>query len=213
MAGIPEFPECTQTVPNQTILDAGAPLSLRQFTDLDLTEQVPSNFSASAEMADWSRERKPPFSWDPARSLLASIRTYQRHSESANPFCIFVKKLAVLRHRFWTIVTGADIPVNCNIGGGLLLPHPNGIVIHPRAQIGPNCLIFHQVTIGTRDGAGAPFIGGHVDIGAGAKILGAVRIGDHTLIGANAVVLQDVPQGSTAVGIPAVIQSKRQPGE
>jgi serine O-acetyltransferase len=87
----------------------------------------------------------------------------------------------------------------------LLLPHPNGVVIHPDAVIGPNCLIFQQVTIGTRDGSTPPVIGGHVDIGAGAKILGALSIGDHASIGANAVVIRDVPEGTTAVGIPAKI--------
>ena len=50
-------------------------------------------------------------------------------------------------------------------------------------------------------------IGGHVDIGAGAKILGPVTIGDHAKIGANAVVVTDVPEGATAVGIPARIVS------
>ena len=103
------------------------------------------------------------------------------------------------------MVTGADIPLDTQIGGGLLLPHPIGVVIHPRARVGPNCLIFQQVTIGTRHGSGAPEIGGHVDIGAGAKILGPVRIGDHACIGANAVVLEDVPEGCTAVGVPARI--------
>jgi serine O-acetyltransferase len=85
------------------------------------------------------------------------------------------------------------------------MPHPNGIVIHPDAVIGPNCLIFQQVTIGLRDGPGAPHIGGHVDVGAGAKILGPVTIGNHAKIGANAVVLNDVPEGATAVGIPAKV--------
>ena len=51
-------------------------------------------------------------------------------------------------------------------------------------------------------------IEGHVDIGAGAKILGAVHIGAHARIGANAVVLSDVPGGGTAVGIPAKIIHK-----
>ncbi len=160
----------------------------------------------SAEVPDWSRESKRIFSWDPSRSLLASIRAYQRHAESRNPLRVLLKKWAVLRHRFWSVVTAADIPLNCQIGGGLLLPHPNGIVIHRLARIGPNCLIFHQVTIGTRSGVvNPPVIGGHVDIGAGAKILGDVRIGDHACIGANAVVLKDVPAGKTAIGIPAVI--------
>jgi serine O-acetyltransferase len=136
--------------------------------------------------------------------LLASIRTYQRCAGSRNPVCALASKLAILRHRFWSAVTGADIPINARLGGGLLLPHPNGVVIHPDAEIGPNCLIFQQVTIGTGRG-GVPIIGGHVDIGAGAKVLGQVRIGDHAKIGANAVVLRDVPEGSVATGIPAVI--------
>jgi serine O-acetyltransferase len=159
----------------------------------------------SAELPDWSRENKRFFSWDPSRALLASIRSYQRNAESSNPICVFIKKFAVLRHRFWSAVTGADIPLNCQIGGGLQIPHPNGIVIHPGARIGPNCLIFQQVTIGTRKGEMLPVIGGHVDIGAGAKILGNVRIGDHAFIGANAVVIRDVPSGKTAVGISAKI--------
>ena len=101
-------------------------------------------------------------------------------------------------------MTGAEIPLNSQIGGGLLIPHPNGIVIHPGAVIGPNCLILQQVTIGTGRG-GVPNIGGHVDIGAGAKILGGVHIGDHARIGANAVVITDVHAGATAVGVPARI--------
>lgn len=108
----------------------------------------------------------------------------------------------MLRHRFWAAVSGADIPLNCRIGGGLLIPHPNGIVIHPASQIGPNCLILQQVTIGSGK-SGVPTLGGHVDVGAGAKILGAVHIGDHAVIGANAVVVDDVIASTTVVGIPA----------
>ena len=159
----------------------------------------------SATVPDWARERKSFFSWVPSRSLLATVRAYRRHAAAKNPLDLFGRRFAILRHRFWIIITGADIPIDVQIGGGLLLLHPNGVVIHPSARIGPNCLIFQQVTIGTRNGGGIPRIGGHVDIGAGAKILGAVRIGNHACIGANAVVLQDVPEGKTAVGIPAVI--------
>ncbi|MCF7999462.1 MAG: hypothetical protein K9L25_10510 [Methylovulum sp.] len=158
----------------------------------------------SADRPDWSRENKKFLAWQPSRSLLASIRDYQRHTQSRNLWRLFLKKNAVLRHRFWSVITGADIPLTCQLGGGLLLPHPNGIVIHPDVKIGPNCLIFQQVTIGVRDG-GLPKIGGHVDIGAGAKIIGPVTIGDHVRIGANAVVLSDIPTGKTAVGIPTKI--------
>ena len=91
-------------------------------------------------------------------------------------------------------------PINCKIQGGLLLTHPNGVVIHPEATIGPNCLILQQVTL-----VGGVKVGGHVDFGAGAKVVRAVTIGDHAKIGANAVVLCDIPPGATAIGIPAKI--------
>ena len=157
---------------------------------------------------DWSREKKDILMWQPSRALLSSIRQYQRCARSKNIFIRAVKIWAVLQHRFWSVVTGADIPLNSNIGGGMLLPHPNGVVIHPGAVIGPNCLIFQQVTIGSRNGSAAPVIGGHVDIGAGAKVLGAIRIGNHAEIGANAVVLTDVPDNCIAVGVPAIVKER-----
>jgi serine O-acetyltransferase len=162
------------------------------------SNQAPARL-LSAEVADWSRERPQQF-WDPGRKLLAALRSYQRWHTRPGPLSVLVCKFLVLRHRFWSVVTGADIPLNCQIGGGLLLPHPNGVVIHPGARIGANCLIFQQVTIGSRSGDDLPVIGGHVDIGAGAKILGRVRIGDHARIGANAVVIRDVPARGTVVG-------------
>jgi serine O-acetyltransferase len=180
------------------------------FTANDPAPPTPGAFdnlevpAVSADVADWSRERKTRFEWTPSRSLLASIRDYQRLLNSRGVIAGWLRRFAVLRHRWWTIVTGADIPLNCKIGGGLLLPHPNGIVIHPDAEIGPNCLLFHQVTIGEAAG-GVPTLEGHVDVGAGAKIVGRLRIGKHAKIGANAVVLDDVPSGATAVGIPAKI--------
>lgn len=152
--------------------------------------------TVSASEPDWSRETPRRF-WDPSRKLIKSLRDYQ-HRQGIS------RKIAVLRHRFWTIVTGADIPLNTRIDGGLLLPHPNGVVIHPRVTIGPNCIIFQQATLGTnRHDSGVPQLGGHVDIGPGARVLGAVSLGDHTVIGANAVVLKNVPDGHIAIGVPA----------
>jgi serine O-acetyltransferase len=139
--------------------------------------------ATSATVADWSREKKSLLAWQPAFSLLASLRSYERWRRSKSPLSWPMQKLAVLRHHFWSVMTGADIPLGTRIGGGLQLPHPNGIVIHPDATIGPNCLIFQQVTLGGGEN-GAPRVGGHVDIGAGAKILGGVSLGDHSKIGA-----------------------------
>jgi serine O-acetyltransferase len=162
----------------------------------------------SAELPDWDRE-KPIRFWDPSRKLLLALRLYQYwHNRGGLPGRAMAN-LAVLRHRFWSVVSGAEIPLNCEIGGGLLIPHPNGIVIHPAAKIGVNCLIFQQVTLGNRDTPEAPVVEGHVDIGAGAKILGPVRIGAHARVGANAVVLTDVPSGAIVGGIPARIIEPR----
>ncbi len=157
----------------------------------------------SSEEPDWTREGLRAGEWNPGKRLLSSIRDYQRYQRDQPLLFRLRSAWAVLRHRFWSIVTGADIPLNCQLGGGLLMPHPNGVVIHPDARIGPNCLIFQQVTIGTRGPGGPPVIGGHVDIGAGAKLLGRIVVGDHAQIGANSVVLTDVPAGAVAVGAPA----------
>ena len=156
----------------------------------------------SATAPDWTREAKSFWAWNPSKSLLASIRAYQRARDGL--LSPVTRRFAVLRHRFWSAVTGADIPINTMIGGGLLMPHPNGIVVHAGVTIGPNCLIFQQVTLGDNKG-GYPTLGGHVDIGAGAKIIGRVTIGDNARIGVNAVCMIDVPAGATAVGIPARI--------
>jgi serine O-acetyltransferase len=169
-----------------------------------MESQIDQNASeVSADIPDWSREAPVQF-WDPGRKLLLAIRRYQYLQGKKGLIAAWISKWLIVRHHFWSVVTGADIPLNCKIGGGLLLTHPNGIVIHPEAKIGVNCLILQQVTIGTSKG-GAPEIAGHVDIGAGAKILGPVKIGAHAQIGANAVVLKDVPRRGIAVGVPARI--------
>lgn len=160
----------------------------------------------SADTPDWERER-PGRLWDPGRRLLRAVRRYQRCRAGG-----LARRYWVLEHRFWSVVTGADIPLNARLGGGLLLPHPNGVVVHPAAVVGPNCLLFQQVTLGAGGPVpGVPTLGGHVDVGAGAKLLGGIRVGDHAKIGANAVVLSDVPAGATAVGVPARVLPARPP--
>lgn len=153
----------------------------------------------SATEPDWDREKLTGW-WDPSRQLLKSIRGYQKWQSRRYLFGRLILAIKLIEYRFWSVVTASDIPLNWRFSGGLKLPHPTGVVIHPSVDIGPNCLIFQQVTI-TR----GVKIGGHVDIGAGAKILGPVTIGNHAKIGANAVVLCDVPDGATAVGVPAKI--------
>jgi len=162
----------------------------------------------SADYPDWSREKPVPGKYEPWKKLLGTIRRYQSLREKRGFCARLFKSWTVLRHRAWSIACGSDVPINCRLEGGLMMPHPTGIVIHPDATIGPNCIIFQQVTIGTGPLPGVPVIKGHVDIGPGAKILGGITIGEHSRIGANAVVIRDVPANSTAAGVPARIMGK-----
>jgi len=171
--------------------------------------KVQSRQPVSADAPDWERERPREF-WDPGRKLIKALRDYNRLGDRRDPLTALRRALVTIRHRFWSAVTACDIPLGFNPAGGFMLPHPTGVVIHPKSVVGPNCMIFQHATLGTagKGRKGAPILGGHVDVGAGARIIGPVTIGDHAVIGANAVVLIDVPAGATAAGVPARIVSE-----
>jgi serine O-acetyltransferase len=109
------------------------------------------------------------------------------------------------------ILTGIEFPCEVQIGRNFVIDHFGGIVISGYAKFGDNCRIRNGVVVGLRriDDPCAPTIGNDVDIGTGAKILGPISIGNNVIIGANAVVIIDVPDDSIAVGIPAVVKTKR----
>ena len=96
------------------------------------------------------------------------------------------------------------ISPKCKIGKNIHFMHLDGITIGSGVEIGNNCVIYQQVTIG-KEKDSFPIIGNNVTIYAGAKIIGGVKIGDNSVIGANAVVIRDVPENSTEVGVPARI--------
>lgn len=123
------------------------------------------------------------------------------------PLSILYKILKLLSQ----ILTGIDLPCEVQIGRRLTIEHFGDIIISGDTVIGDDVVIRNGVTIGLRRTgiAGAPIIGDRVDIGAGAKILGTIRIGNDVAIGANAVVLQDVPDNSLAVGVPAIIKTRK----
>lgn len=107
---------------------------------------------------------------------------------------------------FIRITCSADIPVNIFIGKRSVLKHNGlGVVLHEKAQIGEGVVIMQNVTIGGRNGRGAPVIGDNVFIGAGACVLGNIVIGKNTSIGANAVVLKAIPENCVVVGVPGRI--------
>lgn len=124
----------------------------------------------------------------------------------------FIKALLLLRVKRSEAFSNAYF--GTTIGGGAkflsppILPHGlNGIVVSCYAEIGNNCTILQQVTIGQVRlyDPHAPKIGDNVYIGAGAKIFGAITIGNNVVIGSNSVVIDDIPDNCTVVGIPAKI--------
>ena len=103
-------------------------------------------------------------------------------------------------------------PGHLHRGGGSRFEHHGiGCVIHKNAVFGNDCHVYQNVTVGAkwaRGKDGVPQIGDRVQIGAGAVLLGPIRIGNDCIIGANAVVIQDVPDGCYALGVPAAIRKR-----
>jgi serine O-acetyltransferase len=95
---------------------------------------------------------------------------------------------------------------SCNIGAGLFIQHGFSTIV--MADLGENCWINQQVTIGHKDKTGRPQIGNNVRITAGAKVLGNIQIGNNVTVGANAVLVKNVPDNCVVVGIPAYIVKK-----
>jgi len=110
------------------------------------------------------------------------------------------------------MLTGIEIHPGAKIGRRVFIDHGMGVVIGETAEVGDDCTIYQGVTLGgTSLGRGTkrhPTLGRGVMVSAGAKVLGGFTVGDGATVGSNAVLLQPVPAGATAVGIPARIVQK-----
>jgi serine O-acetyltransferase len=108
------------------------------------------------------------------------------------------------------VLTGIEIHPGARIGKRLFIDHGMGVVIGETAEIGDDCTLYHDVTLGGRAPQRGehgrkrhPTLGNSVIVGSGAQILGPFRVGDGARIAAQAVVLSEVPDGVTMVGPPA----------
>ena len=102
--------------------------------------------------------------------------------------------------------SSCEMPPGTEIGGGCFLPHPTGIVVAAHCHIGSGASIFSGVVLGINHlsaNRGAPVLGNHVTLYAGAKVIGDVTISDHAVVGANAVVNTDVASYTVVAGVPA----------
>lgn len=89
-----------------------------------------------------------------------------------------------------------------HVGPGLRLIHPTNVMIGGNVEIGEDCIIFHDVTLGKGPVPGTPKIGNRVDIYPGARVLGGIAVGDRSMIGANCVVTRNIPPDSVVVAAP-----------
>lgn len=105
-------------------------------------------------------------------------------------------------------ITAIDIHPGATIGPGFFIDHGAGVVIGETAEVGRDVTLYHGVTLGGvswSPGKRHPTVGDEAVIGAGAKVLGPVVLGPRVRVGANSVVIEDVPDETTVVGIPARI--------
>ena len=118
------------------------------------------------------------------------------------------KRLARALVGIGSIFTKTDIHPAATIGRRVFIDHAIGVVIGATAIVEDDVLIYQGVTLGgvsLNKGKRHPTIKSNVVIGSGAKVLGNITIGQNSKIGANSVVVCDVPENSTAVGVPAKI--------
>ncbi|EOL49280.1 serine O-acetyltransferase [Enterococcus phoeniculicola] len=116
--------------------------------------------------------------------------------------------LAKMHAQFWRFITGVEIHPGAKIAAGVFIDHGMGVVIGETAEIEEDVVLFHGVTLGGTGkdhGKRHPTVKKGALISANAQILGPITIGEKAKIGASAVVIKDIPDGATAVGIPAKV--------
>ena len=158
------------------------------------------------------RERDPAARNDAEVLLLYSglhaLMGYRLSHALYRKKAFFAARLVSQTARF---LTGIEIHPGAEIGKGLFIDHGSAVVIGETTVIGDDCTIYQGVTLGgtgKHTGKRHPTLGNRVMVGAGAKVLGPFQVGDGAKIAAGAVVLSEVPQNTTAVGVPARIIRK-----
>lgn len=141
------------------------------------------------------------------RSLAATLATdgtmamvLYRAMQGARRAGVVPLEIACNRINAWG---GCVIGRGAEFGPGFVLLHSHGVTINGRVRGGARVRLQHEVTLGDDGRGGVPTLGDDVLVGAGAKVLGAIRVGNGARVGANAVVVHDVAPDTTVVGIPA----------
>ena len=103
------------------------------------------------------------------------------------------------------IVTGAELSHNADIGPGLRILHPVGVHVGAGVKIGFRSTFNQNAAVSKNmsDRSAEPVCGNYLALGPGAKIMGKIEVGDRVFVGPNSVAMEDVPDDTTVVGVPA----------
>jgi serine O-acetyltransferase len=167
------------------------------------------------------------------KSIIRDIKAIYKNDPAAKniEFLIYPGFIAILNHRFIHVlynlkipfiprllseinrfVSGVEIHPGATIGAGLFIDHGHGIVLGETSEIGDDCVLYHNVTLGgtgKHTGKRHPTLGHNVYVGTGATLLGPINIGNNVRIGANTFLyMVDIPDNCTVVGTPGVIVRK-----
>jgi serine O-acetyltransferase len=151
---------------------------------------------------------------DPAVRNIEFLLYPGLHAILVHRFCHLLWKLKIpflprLLSQVSRFFTGIEIHPGATIGKGFFIDHGMGVVVGETSEIGNNCVLFHNVTLGgtgKHKGKRHPTIGNNVVIGTGAILLGPIEVGDNVKIGANTFILmRDVPDNTTVAGTPGRI--------
>jgi serine O-acetyltransferase len=159
-------------------------------------ELIAADLAACTGRVGW-RAALSAFVFEPGFATLCVHRCAQHLHRRGRP------RLAKLLWRWNTAHSACHLHLEAELGPGLLLPHPTGVVIGAGTRVGAGVTLYQGVTLGRRHGEHYPVVGDGATVYPNAVVAGPVRIGRAAVIGAGAVVLDDVPDDAVAVGNPA----------
>ncbi len=193
------------TNPTQNLVDSNNNIIYKEFPPL--WEQIKEDFSIPKQKDPAFNHFLELFLNYPGLIAIVHYRIAHRFHKKG------FKLIARLIMGWTQFLTNIDIHPAAYIGRRVFIDHGIGVVIGETAQIGNDVTIYQGVSLGgvsLERTKRHPTILHNAIIGAGAKVLGDIVIGEHAKIGSNSVVIKDVPDKSTAVGIPARVINKEE---
>lgn len=133
------------------------------------------------------------------------VLSYRLHRYLASRSFLRLSLLQILLSR-WQVASGnCQISPKAEIAGGLLLPHPIGVVIGAGCQVGRGVTLYQGVTLGADRHARYPRLEDGVTVYANSCVIGGIVLGAGSIVGACSLLRTDLPPAGVAAGVPARI--------